>query len=138
MATITQLLIGALSCLVFVLIARSAGSKREVLLYAGGLVFAASVYVVFAVVGGAALSWVVLESSGLVLFSLVTLFGLRVSVLALALGWAAHAAWDVLLHGVRGAGFVPDWYPVFCVGFDLCLAGYIAVRERGRRRARAA
>jgi hypothetical protein len=132
MVTTLQLLIGALSCLLFVLVARRAGVKREMRLYAAALVAAAAIYVGFAVVGGAALSWVVLVSGGLVLFSLVALFGLRVSVWALAPGWAAHAVWDGVLHKILEAGFVPEWYPMVCLGFDLFLAGYIAMRVRGR------
>jgi hypothetical protein len=138
MATTIQLLFGALSCLVFVLVARLAGLKREVRLYATALVAAALIYVGFAVVGGAAISWLALESGGLLLFSLVALLGLRISAWALVMGWAAHAGWDVLLHKVLAVGFVPEWYPVVCLGFDLFLAGYIAVRKRGSGWAQAA
>jgi hypothetical protein len=51
----------------------------------------------------------------------------------LILGWAAHAAWDVLLHQVLSVGFVPEWYPVVCLGFDVLLAAHIAVRVREKR-----
>ena len=138
MTTTTQLLIGALSCLLFILIARRAGLRREVILYAVALVAAALVYVVFAVAGGAARSRLLLESGGLVLFSLVALLGLRVSVWVLALGWAAHAVWDVVPGAVLGAGAVPEWYPVVCLGFDLFLAGYIVMRMTDGGGARAA
>lgn len=130
MATLIQLLIGAFACLVFVLVARRAGLKREMIVYAAALVIAALIYVGFAVVGGATVSWLVIESGSLVLFSLVALFGLRRSAWVLMIGWAAHAVWDVLLHKVLEVGFVPEWYPVVCIGFDLFLAGYIAMRKR--------
>jgi hypothetical protein len=45
----------------------------------------------------------------------------------LALGWAFHAAWDAALHKLTAAPFVPDWYPLVCLSFDLVLAGYIIV-----------
>lgn len=122
--------IGALACLVFVLVARRAGWKREVRIYAVGLMVAALIYVGFAAVGGATLSWFALESGGLVLFSLVALLGLRKSVWFLSIGWAAHVAWDVLLHKTESVGFVPEWYPLVCIGFDLFLAVYIGVRAR--------
>jgi hypothetical protein len=128
MATLLQLLIGTLSCVVFVLVARQAGQKREMILYAAALIIAALIYVGFAVAGGATVSCLVLESGGLVLFSLVALFGLR-SVWVLTIGWATHAVWDVLLHKVLEGGFVPEWSPVVCIGFDLFLAGYIAARR---------
>lgn len=138
MATTLQFLTGALSCLVFVLVARRSGLKREMRIYAAALAAAALIYVGFAVAGGATISWLVLESGGLILFSSVAVLGLRMSIRALASGWAAHAGWDLLLHKVWDVGFVPMWYPVVCVGFDLLLAGYIAVRERDKERAEAA
>jgi hypothetical protein len=133
MAMIIQFLIGALSCLILILAARQAGMKREAIIYAVGLVVAALVYVGFAARGGVALSWLALESGGLVLFSSVALLGLRISMWFLMLGWAAHALWDVLLHKVLNVGFVPEWYPVMCLGFDLFLAGYIGMCVRGGR-----
>ena len=133
MPAVIQLLTGALACLAFVLLARRAGSKREATIYAAALVVAALIYVGFAAVGGAALLWVALEAGGLVLFSVVALLGLRFSVWALVLGWIAHVGWDVLLHKVLVVGFAPKWYPFVCVGFDLFLAGYIAVSIRERR-----
>jgi len=139
MTATLALLLGALSCLVFVLVARPAGWKREVFIYAVGLIVAALIYVGFAALGGAALSWLALEFGGLLLFSLVALLGLRSSVWFLSLGWAAHAAWDVLLHRVNSADFVPDWYPLACLGFDVFLAVYIAVRlKQGSGSAQAA
>ena len=134
MGTLAQLFIGILSCLVFVSTARRAGSKREAMIYAVGLVVAASIYVGFAVAGGASPPWVAIEAAGLLIFSSLALIGLRYSVWVLMLGWAAHAVWDALLHEVPGAGFVPGWYPVACLGFDLFLAAYIVFRARGRRR----
>lgn len=127
MATLLQLLIGAFSCLVFILVARQAGLKREIIVYAISLLVAALIYFGFAVAGGATVSWLVIESGSLVLFSLVALFGLRQSAWVLMIGWAAHAVWDLLLHKVLEVGFVPEWYPVVCIGFDLFLAGYIAM-----------
>lgn len=129
MATLIQLFIGALACLAFILIARRAGLRRETLLYAAALLVAALIYVGFAAAGRAPLSWVALELGGLALFSSIALLGLRVSFWALALGWAAHAGWDVLLHKLlRSAEFVPEWHPVVCMGFDLLLAAYLAAR----------
>ena len=128
MNTAIQVIAGALACVVYVLAARRAGPGREPKVYAVGLVLAALVYVGFAAAGGAARRWWVLESVGLVLFSAAALLVTRRNVWALALGWAAHAAWDFLLHGPADAAFVPGWYPAVCAGFDLALALYLGVR----------
>ncbi|HJU53079.1 MAG TPA: DUF6010 family protein, partial [Pyrinomonadaceae bacterium] len=101
--------------------------RRELRLYAVGLISAALIYVGF-VARDVSLSWLTIELAGLLVFTLVALAGLKISPLILAAGWAAHVAWDVLLHGLFETTFVPRWYPPVCVGFDLLLAGYIAVR----------
>jgi hypothetical protein len=124
-----QLLIGVVACGVFILVARTLKPERELRLYATGLVIAALIYVGFTA-QGAAPAWLVLELAGLLVFTLLAWLGLKISPLILAFAWAAHVAWDVLLHKLLDVGFVPDWYPVVCVGFDLLLAGYIAVRVK--------
>src|ERR1044072_2497360 len=131
MATSLRLLVGALGCVVFILIVRKLALKREMTQYAIGLVVAALIYVGFAVAFDASFSWLLLEAGGVVLFSLVALIGLRGSTWALIIGWVAHTFWDVLLHKVLNVGFVPEWYPVGCLGFDLLLAVYIIKRVSG-------
>lgn len=124
-----QLLTGVVACGVFILVARTLKPQRELRLYAVGLVIAALIYVGFTA-RGVTPAWLVLELAGLLVFTLLAWLGLKISALILALSWAAHVAWDVLLHKLLDVAFVPDWYPVVCVGFDLLLAGYIAVRVK--------
>lgn len=49
----------------------------------------------------------------------------------LAAGYVAHALWDLIHHpgGASGAGLTPvrNWYPPFCVAYDLFVAAAIAV-----------
>jgi len=66
-----------------------------------------------------------IELSGVALFGVLAFFGVRRSAYFLALGWAAHVAWDLLLHPVHVSSYVPWWYPVACIGFDLVVAGAI-------------
>jgi hypothetical protein len=47
-------------------------------------------------------------------------------VLLIALGWGAHAAWD-LVHHVRNA-VVPRWWSEFCGVFDLVVAVTILLK----------
>lgn len=98
-----------------------------------GLGVAALVYVLFAAFGGGA-RWLAVEAGGLAVFAGIGWLGRRAPVW-LALGWTAHVAWDIGVHG-ETAGFVPAWYPLLCVGFDLVVAGYalgLALRGPGRR-----
>lgn len=132
-----QLLTGVVACGVFILLARRLKPERELRLYALSLVIAALAYVGFTA-RGAPLKWLALELAGLAMFTLLAWLGLKVSALILAFAWAAHAAWDVLLHKLTRVSFVPDWYPLACLGFDLLLAGYIVARFRKTAAVRAA
>lgn len=124
-----QLLLGAVCCCVFILLARRLAPRRELRLYSISLIIAALIYVGFTA-RGASFRWLVLEIAGAATFTFLALLGLKISALILAFAWAAHAAWDVLLHKLLDAAFVPDWYPLACLSFDLVLAAYIAVRAK--------
>ena len=127
-----QLAVGLGLGALLVLYAWMGGRGRESLVFAMGLVVAAVIYIGFAFAHGAPLRSLLLESLGVVPFGLLAWLGLRGSQLWLALGWAAHVAWDLGLNWGSGApGFVPSWYPVVCTCFDLLVAGYIAARAVG-------
>ena len=115
--------------------ALSGGPAREAPVFALGLVVAAMIYVGFGLANGAPLRSLVLESLGVLPFGLLAWLGSRRPQVWLALGWAAHVAWDLGLNvGARAPAFVPSWYPVVCRSFDLLVAGYIVARVRGSRR----
>jgi hypothetical protein len=45
--------------------------------------------------------------------------------LAMAAGWASHAAFDAVHHAGDGSR-IPGWYPAMCAGYDLVLAAGLA------------
>jgi hypothetical protein len=102
-----------------------------------GLVVAALIYVGFAVVGKASAFWILLELGGVFFYGGLAWLGFKKSSWWLAVGWAFHVAWDVVLHQfASGSGFTPAWYPPVCIGFDLVVAFAVLVitgRNRGRR-----
>ncbi|GGU39303.1 hypothetical protein [Lentzea flava] len=57
---------------------------------------------------------------------MVTPHAPHVGVLLIALGWGAHAVWD-LVHHVRNA-VVPRWWSEFCGVFDLVIAVTILLK----------
>ncbi|HEX6624727.1 MAG TPA: DUF6010 family protein [Pyrinomonadaceae bacterium] len=125
------LLLGAVLSLALVGAARMFAPGRERLVYAVGLVLTALVYVVFAVAGGASARWAAIESLGVLLYGAAAWGGLRGLLRLLAAGWAAHVAWDVLLHlSGAGAEYTPHWYPWLCVSFDLIMAGAVLASSR--------
>lgn len=123
MFTVLALLLGAALSVGLVRLARTLPPGGERRVYAVGLVVAAVVYVVFGVAGGASARWLGLEILGVIIYGAAAWAGLRGWPPLLAAGWAAHVAWDVLLHvnGV-GAEYTPRWYPWLCVSFDLVVA----------------
>lgn len=125
-----HILLGAAACAAFVFAARTLARRAELTIYAAGLSVAALVYVVSAFAVGAAPARLAVEFAGLLTFSLVALAGLKWSPLLLALGWAAHALWDLLLHAGVHPHVVPDWYRLLCAGFDFALAAYLAALSR--------
>ena len=127
---IIEILAGALLGVAFLFGARWAG-RRERHWYAFGLIVAAVIYVGFALVGAAPLRWTAIELAGVVPYAVFAWLGLRYSAWWLAVGWAAHPAWDVGVHLITGTPvFVPAWYPTVCIGFDLLVAGAITMRVR--------
>src|SRR5215213_5995287 len=96
MGTVLQLLEGALARVAVIVLARRAGPGPALRRYAGAVSLAALIYVGFTI-RGAPLRWLVVELAGLAAFTLLAWLGLKFLTL-LALGWAAHALWDTVLH----------------------------------------
>ena len=125
------LLVGIVLSLALVGLARMYPPVRERRVYAVGLVIAALIYVVLALAGGASAQSLAFEFLGFILYGTVAWGGLHGKPWLLAMGWTAHVAWDVLFHlGGFGAEYTPDWYPWFCVSFDLVIAGAVLASSR--------
>ena len=128
--TSLALVAGVALALALVRITSPMRRERARRIYAVGLLIAAVIYVVFAAFGGADSSALALEAIGVLIYGGAAYIGLKRWPLALALGWATHVAWDVLLHvNGPGADYTPKPYPWICLTFDLAIAGAI-LRER--------
>jgi threonine/homoserine/homoserine lactone efflux protein len=126
----SMLLLGVAVAAAFVALAEWRGGTTAVRIYGVGLVIAALGYVVFAGLSGGD-DWLFTEIGGALIFAGMSVAGTRGPRVVLAVGWALHAGWDVGLHMVAGADFVPQWYVQGCVGFDLFVAGAIFVTTFG-------
>lgn len=114
-----------------VLVARTRPPQGERLIYAIGLVSTALIYVGFGVVGKANVRLLALESLGVLIYGAAAWFGIRGRPWLLALGWAAHVGWDLLLHlDGAAAEYTPSWYPWSCVSFDLLIAGAVLLSAK--------
>jgi hypothetical protein len=93
------------------------------------LLVAALIYVVFAWTGAAPRVWKWIELWGVVGYGALAVAGWRAGPLWLVLGWALHASWDTLVHGLH-TPFVAGWYRWACLSFDVLAAVYLAKRVR--------
>ncbi len=137
-----DLALGAVLALLTIRATIRFGPSRERRFYAVALGVAAFLYVVFAMRGGG-LRWLGIETAGLVAFGLLAWRGVSgrrppaQSARWLAFGWLLHTVWDVLLHATGGAPFVPPFYPMLCLAYDVIVAGYLILRGRVWARAAA-
>jgi hypothetical protein len=89
---------------------------------------AAGAYFGFAVLAGAGPIWTLVELVGVIVFGVMALLGLRDSAWWLAVGWALHPLWDVVLHyWGPGRTFASQPYAIACISFDWVVAAYIAI-----------
>lgn len=93
--------------------------EQATYVYAAALVVAAAIYAAFSMNAGPG-RWVLIELSGVAVFGAVAVLGFRKSMAVLALGWTLHVGWDIM-HEIANSGFVPGWYPLLCVAFDLVI-----------------
>ncbi len=135
-------LVGAALSLAVVLFGSYAGFDRDRAFYPTLVVVIASYYVLFAAMGGSHQT-MLLESIAMAAFAITAVAGFRSSIWIAVGALAGHGVFDAF-HGelIENPG-VPDWWPAFCLAFDLgaavCLA-WLIVRRRGgsTRRAGAA
>ena len=119
---------GLLAGVWYVWFAAKGHPARERKAYANGLVIAAVIYVVFALVH-LDVAWLSIEILGVFAFGAFVWLGRRFSFYLVAIGWLLHPIWDAGLHW-RGKGslIVPSWYVIACISFDVVLAVVVAYR----------
>jgi hypothetical protein len=110
---------GLASAWAYVAYARRFGD-RQLQVLASGLVAAALIYVVAALVSGAT-EVVLLEIVGAAVFGLLAALGLRRASWWLAVGWALHVVWDLAAQ-LADEPVLPLWYAITCLAFDLVVA----------------
>lgn len=91
-----DVIIGIFLAIILVLIGRKFNPLGIVSTWCLGLIAAAVIYVVFAIVGQN-FEWVKIELLGVLFYGVMAWLALKKSVLFLSLGWALHVFWDLLL-----------------------------------------
>lgn len=131
------LLVGALLALSVGLWASGVGLDRDRAFYPVVTIVIASYYALFAVMG-ASTHALVLESLVCAVFLAVAVIGFRWSLWVVVVALAAHGLFDVTHAAVISNPGVPDWWPEFCLTYDVTAAAYLAwLLKSGRIRAAA-
>ena len=122
----TPYAIGVTLAIITALFLRAVRFDRDRAVYPTVLIVIASYYVLFAVMGGSS-SALSAELVGLLAFTLVAVLGFAINLWWVAAALAGHGVFD-LVHGrlVANPG-VPVWWPAWCLSFDVCFAGCLAV-----------
>lgn len=120
-----EYLIGCALALLVSLLARWVGFDRDRAFYPTLLVVIASYYVLFAAMSGSGRA-VVAESVVMGGFVLLAAAGFKLNLWLVVAALAGHGALDAV-HGrlVANPG-VPEWWPAFCLAYDVVAAGFLA------------
>lgn len=119
------LLVGALLAFAVGLLATRAGLDRDRAFYPVVTIVIASYYALFAVMAASTRA-LVLESLAIMVFLAAAIWGFKSSLWVVVAALAAHGLFD-LGHGtvIANPG-VPDWWPQFCLTYDVTAAAYLA------------
>jgi hypothetical protein len=135
-ATMAPVVVGIGLALAVGTFAALARFDRERVFYPTVLIVTASYYALFAVLGAdpAALGW---EMGGFLLFGVAAVVGFRRNLWIVVAALCGHAVFDAV-HGqlIANAG-TPQWWPGFCLSFDVAAAAYLAFRISSPRSAAA-
>jgi hypothetical protein len=129
------LLIGALLALSVGLFATALGLDRDRAFYPVVTIVIASLYALFAVMGESTHA-LVLESLVGAAFVAVAAIGFKRSLWLVVGALAAHGIFDFVHGALISNPGVPDWWPEFCLSYDVTAAAYLAwLLKSGRVRA---
>lgn len=118
--------IGVVLSLAVMGFATAVGFDRERVFYPAVLFVIATYYVLFAAMGSSG-SIVIVESVAAAAFTLVAVTGFKTRLWLVVAGLAGHGVFDFVHHLIIENPGVPQWWPGFCLAFDVMAAGYLAV-----------
>lgn len=120
---ILHILLGLVGAAILLFYTSNKYPKKIIKVWENALLLAAIIYVGFALFGKN-WEWLPIEFGGVLIYGTFVFLSRKYSPYFLAVGWGAHVLWDLILHPNGHPGYVPEWYPGACLGFDLAIAGY--------------
>ena len=132
-----SLLIGVILALAVGLMGTVVGLDRDRAFYPTVMIVIAAYYALFALMGATA-PVLVLEVLAGAVFLAAAVTGFRWSLWLVVAALAAHGVFDLVHHHLIADPGVPEFWPGFCLAYDVVAAGYLAWLIRsGRVRAAA-
>lgn len=126
--------IGAMLAFVVGVFATMVGFDRERAFYATVLLVVASLYVLFAAMGGSTHALIV-ECVPMLAFIALAAVGFRTSQWLVVAGLLGHGIFDMAHRQLISNPGVPQWWAGFCASYDIIAAAYLAVLlHRNRQR----
>ena len=122
-----EYLIGVILSLAVVGFAAGSGFDRERAFYPTVLIVIASYYVLFAAMG-ASTRTLIIESIVAGVFLLFAVLGFKKNYWLVVAALGGHGALDFVHHSFIDNPGVPQWWPGFCLAFDVALAALLALR----------
>lgn len=129
--------IGIAAAVAVGLFATIVGFDRERGFYPVVLIVIAALYLLFATLAGSTGS-LVAEAVPALIFVVLAVVGFRKSPWLVVAGLALHGVFDFFHHLLILNPGVPDWWPGWCLAYDVAAAGYLAVLLLLRRASHAA
>ncbi|MFK8008615.1 MAG: hypothetical protein AB8H03_19810 [Saprospiraceae bacterium] len=120
---ILNIFLGLISAVILLLYTSNKYPIKIVKIWGNALLFAAIIYVGFAIFGQN-WKWLPIELGGVIIYGIFVFLSKKYSPYFLAIGWATHVFWDLVVHPNGHPGYVPEWYPGVCLGFDIAIAVY--------------
>lgn len=116
---------GIALALIVVYFGRTTALDRDRAFYPTVVIIIASYYVLFALMAGS-LQTLVVESVVMSAFVVGAVIGFRRNPWLVVACLGAHGVFDVLHDSISKNPGVPDWWPAFCLTFDVGAAGLLA------------
>jgi hypothetical protein len=123
--------VGAVLALAVAAFATVSGFDRDRAFYPTVLIVVASLYALFAVIGGS-MTALGAELIGFVLFFLISLFGFKRTPWLLVAGLIGHGIFDFFHPALIADPGVPPWWPAFCGAYDVVAGVYLAILLKRR------
>ena len=128
------IVVGVTLAVAVALFARVTGLDRDRAFYPVVTIVVASMYLLFAVLGGGG-SILLAELVGALVFIAAAVIGFKTSLWIVAAALAGHGLFDAVHHRLITNPGVPEWWPPFCASYDLAAGAILAVLLLADRRA---